>query len=207
MGDRDALRATVGKWYRGEAHLAFTLLASSGMTLALASRVRDLRAAQLWTVPLFFLFCCLAEYLEHRYLLHRNSRLGAVAFRIHTLEHHRFFTEADFAPEGRRDFAYILFPPRLVLGYLLGLVGLFTAASYFAVSPNVGWLVGATASLFFFLYEVIHFASHLETRVPLLRQLGEHHRRHHRVELMTEYNFNVVCPIFDWLFGTLTRGA
>jgi sterol desaturase/sphingolipid hydroxylase (fatty acid hydroxylase superfamily) len=38
-----------------------------------------------------------------------------------------------------------------------------------------------------------------------VRFLAEHHRLHHRTVLMTTCNFNVVCPIFDWVFGTLRR--
>jgi hypothetical protein len=168
-----------------------------GVTLALLSRVRGLRAAELWAVPGFLIFCSLGEYLEHRFLLHRNSRLGAVAFRIHTLEHHRFFTETDFVPDSRRDWAFVLFPPRLVVGYLVGVAGLFTLAGRL-ISPNVGWLFGASSAAFFFLYELVHFGSHF----GLLGWLGEHHRVHHRADLMTGYNFNVVFPLFDWIFGT-----
>jgi hypothetical protein len=197
MGEREDFRATVPRWYRGEAHLAFTLVSSLGVTAALALQVRGLRLVELASVPLFFVFCCFAEYLEHRYLLHRNGRLTAFAFRIHTLEHHRFFTDGDFAPESRRDWAFVLFPPGLVVGYLVGVVGLFTLLGRL-ISANVGWLVGATAAVFFFLYELVHFCSHY----GLAGWLGEHHRVHHRAELMTGYNFNVVLPLFDWIYGT-----
>jgi sterol desaturase/sphingolipid hydroxylase (fatty acid hydroxylase superfamily) len=206
---RDELRAQVGRRYSGAAHLAFTLVVSLGVTVLLYAQVRAPGPLVLLTVPLFFVFCCLLEYLEHRYLLHRRTRLAAMAFRIHTLEHHRFFTDAAFEPESLRDYAFILFPPPLVLGYMLVIVPAFGGLFYLAVSPNVGWLVGGTAALFFFLYEVIHFASHLGDRFPIrlapLRRLAEHHRLHHRAALMTSCNFNVVCPIFDWAFGTLRR--
>ena len=201
MGGRENFRAVVPRWYRGEAHLAFTLLSSLGVTAALLLQLRAPSLAELSAAPGFFLFCCFAEYLEHRYLLHRNSRLGAFAFRIHTLEHHVFFTDEEFAPESRRDWYFVLFPARLVIGYLAGVVGLFTLLGRL-ITPNVGWLFGATAAAFFFLYEVVHFCSHF----GLLGWLGEHHRRHHRAERMTGYNFNVVFPVFDWLFGTRLNG-
>jgi sterol desaturase/sphingolipid hydroxylase (fatty acid hydroxylase superfamily) len=200
VGERETFRANVPRWYRGEAHLAFTMLSSLGMTAALLAQLRGVRAAELWAVPAFFVFCCFAEYLEHRYLLHRNSRASAFAFRIHTLEHHRFFTYGDFAPESRRDWAFVLFPPRLVLAYLVVVAGGFTLLGRL-ITANVGWLVGATAAGFFFLYEVVHFASHYGAA----GWLGEHHRVHHRVERMTGYNFNVVFPLFDWIFGTRAR--
>jgi hypothetical protein len=87
------------------------------------------------------------------------------------------FTDEDFAPEGRRDWAFVLFPPPLVLGYLGLVVPFFAVLSHFAISANVGYLVGATAAVFFFLYEVINFGSHVGEAAPsvwrVLRPLGE----------------------------------
>jgi hypothetical protein len=115
MSARRALRERTSRWYRGELHFLFTFSLSLGATGFLLSRLRQVRPAEWLALPLFFLFCCFAEYLEHRYLLYQR-RFGEFAFRTHTLEHHSFFTI-----DSRRDFAYVLFPPLLVLGYL-GLV-------------------------------------------------------------------------------------
>jgi hypothetical protein len=202
MSRREELRGRIGRWYRGEAHFAFTFVTSLGVTALALSRLREVRPFEWLAVPAFFLFCSLAEYLEHRYLLHQR-RFSESAFRIHTLEHHAFFTVEEFRTESRRDYFYVLFPPLLVVGYMALLVTSFSALFYWLVSPNVGFLVAATAAFFFFLYELIHFGSHMEWRLPPFKQLGDHHRRHHETELMTTRNFNVVCPVFDWLFGTL----
>jgi hypothetical protein len=205
--DREAMRRAVAPWYRGWMHLAFTVGSSIAVTAALAAQVRAPRARELAAAPIFFLLCSLLEYLEHRWLLHRRTRLGAAAFRIHTLEHHRFFTDRDYRPDGSRDWAFILFPPGLVVGYMLVLVPLFGAAAWFALSPNSGLIVGATGAVYFLLYEVIHFASHIGEAMPgwpLFRRLAEHHRTHHRAELMNDRNFNVVLPLFDWIFRTLS---
>lgn len=202
---RDELRANVSARYSGVAHLLFTFGVSSTVTVFLFSRVRAASLAELAVAPAFFVLCCLLEYLEHRHLLHQRRRLADFAFRIHTLEHHRFFTDDDFEPETLRDYAFILFPPPLVLGYMLGVVPLFGGVAYLVASPNVGWLVGGTAALFFLLYELVHLASHLGARLPVLAFLAAHHRLHHHTPLMTACNFNVVCPIFDWAFGTLRR--
>jgi hypothetical protein len=206
---REEFRRNVGRYYHGAAHFAFTVSVSLGTCAALLLQVRGLRAAELLAIPAFFLFCCLIEYLEHRYLLHRRQPFAPIAYQIHTLEHHKFYTEEDFHPESHRDFAFVLFPPALVVGYVLIIVAPFTLLFHGLISPNAGFLVGATAGVFFFLYEMIHFASHLGDRFPLrwsvLRSLGAHHRLHHRASLMGGYNFNVVCPVFDWLFGTLKR--
>jgi hypothetical protein len=109
---RDELRAGVSPGYSGRSHFAFTTVASSAVTVGLWAQVRAPSVAELALVPGFFVLCCFLEYLEHRYLLHQRTRLGAAAFRIHTLEHHRFYTEEDFQPESLRDYAFILFPPR-----------------------------------------------------------------------------------------------
>jgi sterol desaturase/sphingolipid hydroxylase (fatty acid hydroxylase superfamily) len=208
---RAELRGNVSARYSGVAHLFFTFGVSIAATIFLYSRTRAPSLAELAAAPIFFVICCLLEYLEHRWLLHVRTRIADPAFRIHTLEHHRFFTDEDFQPEGLRDYAFILFPPPLVLGYMLGVVPLFGGAAYLLISPNVGWLVGGTAALFFLLYELIHLSSHLgdqfPLRLPFLRSLGEHHRLHHHTPSMTTCNFNVVCPIFDWAFGTLRRRA
>jgi hypothetical protein len=204
MSRRAELRGRIGRFYRGEAHLLFTFTVSVGVTALLFSQVHDVRPLEWLAVPAFFLFCCFMEYLEHRYLLHQR-RFGEFAFRIHTLEHHAFFTVEEFTIGDRRDYFYVLFPPLLVLGYL-GLVATgFGALFYWLISPNVGFLVAATAAFFFFLYELIHFGSHREWELPVFKQLSRHHRIHHQTELMTTRNFNVVCPVFDWLMGTLER--
>ena len=60
-------------------------------------------------------------------------------------------------------------------------------------------------------YEVLHFTYHLDERIwvarlPVIRFLRRHHRVHHRLELMTRYNFNINWPFADFLFGTVYRG-
>jgi sterol desaturase/sphingolipid hydroxylase (fatty acid hydroxylase superfamily) len=208
-GARDELRRRVSPRYSGRAHLAFTLVSSLAVAALLLAGLRAVRPWEIAVAPAFFLLCSLLEYLEHRFLLHRRTRAASFAFEIHTLEHHRFFTDESYHPDDRRDFAFILFPPRLVAGYMLLVVPLFAAPAWLWLSPNAGRLVGATAALFFFAYEVIHLASHLGERFPIrprfLCALAEHHRVHHRTELMTAKNFNVVMPLFDRVFGTRAR--
>ncbi len=201
---RDELRRTISPRYSGGAHFAFTTLSSLGATVALAAAavLRGARPLDWLAFPITLIACMLGEYCEHRWLLHRRTKLAPFAFRIHTLEHHVFFTETDFRPDDRRDFAFVLFPPGLVLGYLFGFVPLFGVIGWLLISPSVGLLVASATAFFFFAYEMIHFGSHIGTRWPFFRWLAEHHRIHHRTELMTTRNFNVVFPLFDWIFGT-----
>ncbi len=80
-----------------------------------------------------------------------------------------------------------------------------TALVHRLVSPNVGFLVGATACVYFLAYEAVHLASHVAgpgAPAPV-RWLANHHRIHHDPRGMGECNFNIVLPVFDWLFGTL----
>jgi hypothetical protein len=199
---RDELRKNISPRYSGIAHFAFTVTMSLGTTVGLAAFVRGLRPVELWAIAASFVLFCLIEYTEHRWLLHKRRAFAPFAFRIHTLEHHVFFTDDNFLPEGRRDYHFVLFPPGLVLGYHLGAVPVFTAIGWLAFSRNVGLLVGSTTAFFFFAYEMVHFASHIGSKIPGVRWLAEHHRIHHKTELMTSCNFNVVFPIFDWVFRT-----
>src|SRR5689334_16763738 len=108
---REEFRRRVSRRYHGAAHFAFTVAVSLGSCGALLSQVRGVVLLELAAVPAFFLLFSLIEYLEHRYLLHRRVWWAPFAYEIHTLEHHKFFTEKDYYPESHRDYAFVLFPP------------------------------------------------------------------------------------------------
>jgi len=206
---RASLRAEVPRFYHASLHLGFSAAVSLGVAFGLVAGIHELRLAELACVPAFFVFCTLCEYLGHRYLLHRSSWIGRFTYQKHTLRHHRFYTDEQFRPQSQRDFAYILFPPAGVLVYMLIAVCPFVALFTLAVSRNAGRLVGATSAVFFLLYELVHLASHFGDRRSAggswRRTMSQHHRIHHRVDLMTRCNFNIVAPIFDEVFGTRRR--
>jgi len=97
-------------------------------------------------------------------------------------------------------FLFVVFVMAGVLGALLSLV----------LDAGAGWLLAGGIIAGYVLYEFVHFCDHLPsdqaiTRLPGLRQMREHHRRHHDPQLATRYNFNVTFPFTDWLLRTTYR--
>src|SRR5689334_18784116 len=93
----------IGPRYRGWAHFAFTSAGSLAVIGFAASRVHGVRWLEWLVLPLGFLLANAAVYFGHRGPMHRPRRgLGAL-YRRHTLEHHRYFTEAAMAFESSRD--------------------------------------------------------------------------------------------------------
>ena len=93
------------------------------------------------------------------------------------------------------------------LGFFAAPVG---ALLYFLFSPNLCFLITATAILYSLNYELLHFAYHMDSqswigRLQFIRRSRKHHIIHHDRSLMTRYNFNITYPICDALFGTLYR--
>ncbi len=193
--------------YSGALHaLSTTLILGTAVTTAIA--LLDAVEPLEWlTIPAIFLISNLFEYALHRAHLHHPLPGARALFRIHTLEHHSYFTAEAMALEGHRDLHMILLPwwsPMLAafVGYPS-----FGALVAWLLTPNVACLMIATAASYFLMYEALHFCHHapegsLIARLPLLRTLREHHRAHHDKALMGRRNFNITLPIFDWLLGT-----
>lgn len=210
---REAYRASeIGPRYRGGAHALFTF---GGGTLALAACLVQLdavRPLEWLTVPLTFLYANLAEYLGHRFPMHRPFRGLTAIYRRHAGQHHRFFTDGRMAYDTPRDLRAVLFPPLLVVfffgGFALPLWFLLDAL----LSANVAWLFVATGLAYYLNYEVLHTAYHVPAghwlgRVPGVARLKWLHQAHHDTTRMTRINFNISYPLCDRLFGTLQRDA
>ncbi len=196
--------------YSGPLHLATTLTLSLLVVAASAAMLESVAPLEWLTVPLTFLYANLSEYLGHRGPMHRRTRLLGSVFRRHTLEHHSFFTHEATSFETTRDYKAVLFPPVLLVFFVVAFALPVGALLYVLLSPNVGFLFVLTAVLYFLNYELLHFAYHTTPeswlgRLPLIRSLRRHHLAHHDKRLMTKYNFNITYPICDYLFGTLYR--
>jgi hypothetical protein len=193
--------------YSGILHLAFTSLGSLAVVALALQQVRGLRAVELLTVPLIFLFANYVEYRGHKGPMHRSTRGLALLFERHTEQHHRFFTDEAMSYEGRRDYKMVLFPPVMLLFFLGAIAAPVGGALFLVASRNVAWLYVATAMGYFLTYEWLHFCHHLPehawiARRRLLRKLRSHHQRHHDPSAMTACNFNITFPICDTLFAT-----
>lgn len=198
--------AATPRWYRGEYHLAFTLLFTGGVAFYSFAHIHQSTWAQWLVVLPIFLFGNWAEWAAHRYLLHRPTRWFGAVYKRHCAVHHLFFTHLTLEYQGQREWRALLFPPfapvlfvlsALPLALLIG--GLWTA--------NAGYIAMLTMSSYFILYEALHTASHVTDspfldRLPLVNTVRRMHVIHHHPDLMATRNFNLTFPICDALFGT-----
>lgn len=210
---RKAYRASdIPAGYSGRAHLLFTF---GGGSLALAAclwQLDGVRPVEWLTVPLAFLYANLAEYVGHRWPMHRPFRGLGLIYKRHAGQHHRFFTDRAMPYDELRDLRAVLFPPILVVFFF----GLFATPVWlllaWLVSDNVAWLFVATGLAYYLNYEFLHFAYHARAdswlaRLPGLARLRALHQAHHDPRLMAHWNFNITWPIGDALFGTRWRGG
>ena len=208
---REHYRATeIPAGYDGRGHLLF---AFGGGTLALVAclaMLRDVQPLEWLAVPLALLYANLAEYLGHRFPMHRPYRGLGLIYKRHSGQHHRFFNHEMMPLGSRRDLAAVLFPPVLVVFFF----GVFATPVWFAlawlVSKNVAWLFLASGVFYYVHYELLHTAYHLApghwlAELALVKKLQWLHRTHHDPALMARHNFNITWPLCDWLFGSLRR--
>lgn len=194
-------------WYSPWVHLFATVgIGAVALVVAMAA-IRDLRAVELWVVPVMLVVANATEWRAHRSLLHRRRRPLQTLYDQHTPMHHAIFRYDDMAIRSAREMGLVLIPSIGVASIVAATAPFaFLAASLFG--PNAGWLVLATAASYVVLYELSHLAYHLPPesfigRRRLVAILREHHARHHDPRLMSRYNFNVTVPLFDWIHGTI----
>ena len=202
----------IPSWYSGTIHVVFNCIMMVGVCIYMLTLVENPTPLELLTLPVGLLIGNLGVYLIHKYLLHRvQPFVEAFTFRVHTTWHHHFYTDENFLHDTRKDFYILFFPPTVILMFIL----LMMPATYYllvacSVPLNVVFLYLFTFALYFLLYESVHFISHLPLGNPLLRFplfgfMRKHHLAHHNVELMYQYNFNVVFPLFDYILGTVYK--
>ncbi|HET6604601.1 MAG TPA: sterol desaturase family protein [Xanthomonadaceae bacterium] len=198
----------IPRGYRGGVHAAVTF---GGGSLALALCLAQLEPVRAWewlAVPLAFLYANLAEYVGHRWPMHRPVRGLGLVYRRHAGQHHRFFHAEAMALESARDLRAVLFPPLLVV-FFFGVFGIpLWLLLAWLLSTNVAWLFLATGLGYFLSYELLHLSHHAPagswpTRRRWLGRLRRLHRDHHDPAWMTRANFNITWPICDAVFGTL----
>jgi len=159
------------------------------------------------TVPFTFLYANLAEYWGHRGPMHHPTRGLKLIFKRHTKQHHRFFTNEEMGFDTSQDYKAVLFPPLMIMFFMLGFGGPYWLVLSFLATPNAAWIGVAVAVAYFLNYEWLHFAYHCSDdswvrRIPGVGRLRRLHRDHHNPALMQSYNFNITYPVGDWLFGT-----
>jgi hypothetical protein len=194
------------KWYRGEMHLAFTLLFTGGVLVYSFMNIHDSTLAQWLMVIPIFLFGNWAEWAAHRYLLHRPTKLMKAVYKRHVTTHHQFFTHRTLKYDGQQHWRALLFPPFAPMLFVLSALPPALLVGYLW-TPNAGYIVMLTMAGYYLMYEGLHTLSHIEDspfldRLPLVNTVRRMHVLHHNPEFMGTRNFNLTFPICDALFGT-----
>lgn len=83
---------------------------------------------------------------------------------------------------------------------------LFFGFSYL-IFWDLPWAILFLAGLItgYLFYESVHLVDHARVHWPVVRQLMRYHARHHFQD--EHRTFGVTTPLWDWVFGTLPRGA
>lgn len=198
----------ISKNYNGWLHLAFTVSASLAVISYGISQLSDLTWNHWLTIPIAFIYTNLMEYWGHRGPMHHRTKLLSSVYKRHTQRHHRFFSHGDMAFNSSTDFHAVLFPPVLIMFFLLATVVPSALLINWLAGHNVAWLYVITVFAYFLNYELLHFIYHVRedswlARLPGIAMMRKGHRHHHNPRLMQDYNFNITYPIGDWIFGTL----
>ena len=196
--------------YRGLNHLALIVAICVSVCVFSVLSLREVGPLEWLAVPLTFLYANLAEYLGHRFVMHRRRPLLGLVYERHTRQHHRFFTDQAMQMEGLNDLRAILFPPVLLIFFFAAFAlpaGLLLAWLF---SANVAWLFVMTAIAYYLSYELLHLSYHLPLtsrvlKIPGMMRLRELHLSHHDPKVMSHANFNITWPICDWLFRTRVK--
>lgn len=210
---RDEYRAATPGWYRGEMHLAFTLLFTGGVIWYCASQIGGASWIE-WAVVAvpMFVFGNWAEWAGHRWLLHNPNSILKPAYKRHVASHHQFFSHKTLAYKGQKDWRALLFPPFAPVLFVLAALppALLLGTLWTA---NAGYIAMLTMAGYYLMYEGLHTLSHVQNSpfldaLPLVNTVRRMHVLHHNPDFMHTRNFNLTFPICDALFGTsdLNRG-
>ncbi|HYX37793.1 MAG TPA: sterol desaturase family protein [Oligoflexus sp.] len=198
-------------YYSGVLHLTFTLTTLVVAAALLFSQVRQPTWMELLLIPVMLLLGELVVFVIHKFPLHRPLRgVAPFTFRIHALQHHRFFTDACVTWRDTRDFHIMLFPPLAIIGYIVAGAPLLFGLFWLLFGVNAGWIGAGMGAVYFLLYELVHFCSHLPEdhwvmRLGWMRYQREFHRLHHDPRYMDSHNFGVVYPLWDFVFKTAVK--
>jgi hypothetical protein len=206
---RENYRATkLSRHYSGKLHLSLSLMFAFSLVLFGFFQLK-IEFWWQWTfIPITFIIANIVEYLAHRFLLHRSS--FRLAYREHTLLHHFFFTHEAIEIESTQDFHRVLFSAYAVIFFIFIIgIPIFLLLGFFFGSV-VGWISFIVGVSYYGCYEIIHTCCHLPDDhwvfiLPGIKFLKKFHNHHHNIELMKDYNFNVLFPLSDAIFGTYYR--
>jgi hypothetical protein len=206
---REQLLAETPRWYVPWVHLFVPSSVGFAAILFALSQIRDLRAVELLTVPLVYLFANAFEWWIHGNALHRRNPLAPVLYDQHTPKHHMLYLTEDMAMRDKREYRLVLIP-----GYGLFMIfvgqGVVSTGLWWLGLHNIACLYLMTAIAYAVSYEWLHFSYHLPhdhsvAHNPIIKRLAHHHAVHHDPRIMQRWNMNVTVPLMDWLMGTTVR--
>lgn len=188
-----------------------TIFNFSALTIAcvyISLQLNNPSVMEWMTLAVMMIVGNLGVYLIHRYPLHRYWKWHEFPYREHTIKHHSYFQYHDLNIYSFKEIGNIVFPPQVVLGFVIGYIPVVYFLSSLVFSQNTAWLIVLGSAAYFMLYEIMHTISHAPEdhflmKVKFLRFMRNHHRLHHHQRLMSKWNFNIVFPLFDWLTGTM----
>lgn len=198
----------VPKSYSGRLHLAVVMLAGTGLIAVIGERFLHAAEPLDWlAIPVTLVLASFVEYWAHRGPMHHlTPGLGAL-YERHTRRHHRFFSFGHMRYRDSRDFHVVLFPPVLI-GFFGAIAAALGALVALLTTPAAGAIVTITSVTYYLAYELLHLSYHTDGFGDgwgrgWLAALSRHHHRHHDAQRMAHCNFNLVMPLFDWVFRTL----
>lgn len=204
---RQAYREALPPDYNGWRQQRRITAAMLGVSALLLCGLQELQWTLLVAFAVTWFINTAAEYLAHRFPMHRPLPRLEFMFRQHVRVHHRYFTDQAIAASDPQDVhATVLHPVQLgvlVFGAALPIsLGLWAT-----LGGDVARVFGAATLLYLCFFEWVHLACHLPEdhpalRIPGLRWAREHHRLHHKPARMTRTNFQISMPLVDWLTGT-----
>ncbi len=148
------------------------------------------------------IYASFAEWFVHRVGMH-TEKISKWAFKRHAIQHHAQSRslKSFYAPLQRYEIWESSSVPLLWLAHIpLYLLVAFTVNKWAAIGCAAG------AGFYITAYEVIHFFIHTPRnywfqRTRLWHFYCEYHRYHHH---RARWNYNVVCPLADYVLGTFT---
>ena len=203
---RKKYRENIAPYYNPWLHGGFVLATGLAVMAFLLGRLHQVSLVEWLTVPLALVFYNWGEYHIHKGLGHHKRRWMPTFYNRHTGDHHSFFADEQMRYEFAKDWRVILFPAWLIVIYSTGALLAWALLGRF--NENVGALFAATLVGGYLGYEILHALEHLPRtnpvcRLPWVRHMRRLHELHHRRDQMQVHNFNVVFPLWDWIYGTL----
>lgn len=147
------------------------------------------------------------EWFAHKYIMHNVFKYAKSLYQQHAT-HHLVYVEHDMAIRDFKEIKIVMIPPLSAIIGLSIIAGLISGL--WLLIGQSAFTVLLTISVFYLVYEWLHFLYHAPNRwkitnLNIVKHLREHHLAHHETKLMRKYNFNVTFPVIDYLFKTKAK--